>query len=63
MTELLLDAVGRRRSPATLSGFPTGRPPRGPTAHTANASRGGCERSNDPRGCASPPSSCVGSAS
>src|SRR3712207_6608727 len=28
MTELLLDAAGRRRSPATMPGFHTGRPPR-----------------------------------
>jgi hypothetical protein len=28
MTELLLDAAGRRRSPATLPGFHAGRPPR-----------------------------------
>ncbi|HWT24919.1 MAG TPA: tyrosine-type recombinase/integrase [Solirubrobacteraceae bacterium] len=28
MTELLLDAAGRRRLPATLPGFHTGRPPR-----------------------------------
>src|SRR3982751_2314394 len=28
MTELLLDAAGRRRSPATLPGFHPGRPPR-----------------------------------
>ena len=28
MTELLLDAAGRRRSPATMRGFHAGRPPR-----------------------------------
>ena len=28
MSELLLDAAGRRRSPATLPGFHAGRPPR-----------------------------------
>ena len=28
MSELLLDAAGRRRSPATLPQFHTGRPPR-----------------------------------
>jgi len=28
MTELLLDAAGRRRSPATMPGFHAGRPPR-----------------------------------
>jgi hypothetical protein len=28
MSELLLDAAGRRRSPATLPAFHTGRPPR-----------------------------------
>ena len=28
MTELLLDAAGRRRSPATMAGFHAGRPPR-----------------------------------
>ena len=28
MSELLLDAAGRRRSPATLPEFPAGRPPR-----------------------------------
>jgi integrase len=28
MTELLLDAAGRRRSPATMPGFRAGRPPR-----------------------------------
>jgi hypothetical protein len=28
MTQLLLDAAGRPRSPATLPGFHTGRPPR-----------------------------------
>src|SRR3954454_22879587 len=28
MTELLLDAAGRRRSPATMPGFHSGRPPR-----------------------------------
>jgi hypothetical protein len=28
MPELLLDAAGRRRSPATLPGFHAGRPPR-----------------------------------
>src|SRR3712207_7592531 len=28
MSELLLDAAGRRRSPATLPAFPAGRPPR-----------------------------------
>src|SRR3712207_6628846 len=28
MTELWLDAAGRRRSPATMPGFHTGRPPR-----------------------------------
>jgi hypothetical protein len=28
MTELPLDAAGRRRSPATMPGFHTGRPPR-----------------------------------
>ena len=28
MTELLLDAAGRRRSPATIPGFHSGRPPR-----------------------------------
>lgn len=28
MSELLLDAAGRRRSPATMPGFHTGRPPR-----------------------------------
>jgi hypothetical protein len=28
MTELLLDAAGRRRSPATMLGFHAGRPPR-----------------------------------
>src|SRR3712207_6294355 len=28
MTELLLDAAGRRRSPATMPGLHTGRPPR-----------------------------------
>ena len=28
MSELLLDRAGRRRSPATMPGFHTGRPPR-----------------------------------
>ena len=28
MSELLLDAAGRRRSPATMPGFHAGRPPR-----------------------------------
>ena len=28
MTELLIDAAGRRRSPATMPGFHAGRPPR-----------------------------------
>jgi hypothetical protein len=28
MSELLLDAAGRRRSPATMPGFRAGRPPR-----------------------------------
>jgi hypothetical protein len=28
MTELLRDAAGRRRSPATMPGFHAGRPPR-----------------------------------
>ncbi|MDT7782415.1 MAG: integrase/recombinase XerD [Pseudonocardiales bacterium] len=28
MTELMLDAAGRRRSPATMPGFHAGRPPR-----------------------------------
>ncbi len=28
MTKLLLDAAGRRRSPATMPGFHAGRPPR-----------------------------------
>ncbi len=28
MSEVLLDAAGRRRSPATLPGFHAGRPPR-----------------------------------
>ena len=28
MSELLLDRGGRRRSPATMSGFHAGRPPR-----------------------------------
>jgi hypothetical protein len=28
MSQLLLDAAGRRRSPATLPGFHAGRPPR-----------------------------------
>ena len=27
MSELLLDRAGRRRSPATMAGFHTGRPP------------------------------------
>jgi hypothetical protein len=28
MSELLIDAAGRRRSPATMTGFHAGRPPR-----------------------------------
>ena len=57
MSELLLDAAGRRRSPATLPDFHAGRPPRNKGSATPPTHQP--SRRSSPS-CAPPATACTG---